>query len=296
MQDLPKLVEEMQDLARTRLKRLGRTHRWVGRSLAMSPRAVVTRARGTPGHRWPGQGCSGGDTPAGEEKSDSGPGHSGDKGKGEDPGIDAGSPEGGLEADGLECGLEADWKTSESDVETPKPKPPADGDKGDKDHEKKPAPELPYTSAADFGFTTENTAKFMGLHSLADVEFFVPVLRLNLDETTQAQLGEVFCQCILQCEMKYGEKLSEEALFKLQQCIHNTRKQVKAAFDRRVAVLDCIRLMPVKKLTNDRLHGTPLGVPRHQCRALLGVPRHQCRVLPSSNQASTHSMNCHPRR
>ena len=129
----------------------------------MSPRAVVTRARGTPGHRWPGQGCSGGDTPAGEEKSDSGPGHSGDKGKGEDPGIDAGSPEGGKETPGVEDkgmgeggeggesdkgnegddkvdGKEADWLTTESDADPLEPEPQADGDKGDKDHEKTTAP------------------------------------------------------------------------------------------------------------------------------------------------------------
>ena len=139
----------------------------------MSPRAVVTRARGMPGHRWPGQGCSRGDTPAGEEKSDSGPGHSGDKGKGEDPGIDAGSPEGGdtrscesdkgNEGDDKVDDKEADWLTSESDVDPPKLKPPADGDKGDKDHEKKPAPELPYTSAADFGFTTQKPPNLWGL-------------------------------------------------------------------------------------------------------------------------------------
>jgi hypothetical protein len=82
---------------------------------------------------------------------------------------------------------------------------------------------------------------------LADVEFFVPVLRLNLDETTEAQLSAIFCQCSLKCEKKYGEKFSEEALCKLEQCIHNARKQVKAAFDRRVEVLNYIRLKPIKK-------------------------------------------------
>ena len=162
-------------------------------------------------------------------------------------GGEGGESDKGNEGDDKADDKEADWSASESDADLSEHEPPADGDKGDKDHEKKPAPELPYTSAADFGFTTENTAEFMGLRCLADVEFFVPVLRLNLDETTQAQLGEVFCQCILQCEMKYEEKLSEEALFKLQQCIHNSRRQVKAAFDRRVAVLDCIRLKPVQK-------------------------------------------------
>ena len=116
------------------------------------------------------------------------------KGKGGDPGIDAGSPEGGKETPGVED-EEPDWSRSESDTDPLEPEPPADGDKGDKDHEKKPAPELPYTCAADFGFTTENTAVFMGLRCLADVEFFVPVLRLNLDETTQDHLEEVFCQC-----------------------------------------------------------------------------------------------------
>ena len=151
--------------------------------------------------------------PAGEEKSDSGPGHSGDKGKGEDPGIDAGFPEGGEggesdkgnESDDKTDDKEADWSASESDWTRSASK---DGDKGDKDHEKKPAPELPYTSAADFGFTTEATATFMGLRCLADVEFFVPVLRLNLDETTQAQLGEVFCQCIMPYDVTHGDRLS----------------------------------------------------------------------------------------
>ena len=91
----------------------------------MSSRAVVTRARGDARAsvartrlQW------GGGTQAGEEMSDSGPGHSGDKGKGEDPGIDAGSPEGGdtlscqsdqgNEGDDKDDDAEVDWQTSES--------------------------------------------------------------------------------------------------------------------------------------------------------------------------------------
>ena len=37
--------------------------------------------------------------------------------------------------------------------------------------EEPPPPPLPYTTAADFGFTTENTAMCMGLRCLADVVF-----------------------------------------------------------------------------------------------------------------------------
>jgi hypothetical protein len=64
---------------------------------------------------------------------------------------------------------------SESDPEAPGPQE----DEAAPEEPPQPAP-LTYTTAADFGFTTENTARFMGLLCLADVEFFVPVLMLNL--------------------------------------------------------------------------------------------------------------------
>ena len=90
----------------------------------------------------------------------------------------------------------------------------------------------------------------MGLRSLEGVECFVPALKLNLEGTPQAQFIEVFCQCLLQYEEKSGITLSEKAVLDLQQCIHTTRKQVKAAFDRRVEVLDCIRFRDAH--TNDQ--------------------------------------------
>ena len=47
-----------------------------------------------------------------------------------------------------------------------------------------------------------------------------------------------FRTCVLDYEKKYQESVSEAKLLTLQQCIHNTRKQAKVAFDRRVEVLN----------------------------------------------------------
>ena len=74
---------------------------------------------------------------------------------------------------------------SESEPESPGP--PGD----EAAPEEPPPPPLPYTIAANFGFTTENTAVLMGLRCLADIELFVPVLRLNLDKIEGAQEAEV---------------------------------------------------------------------------------------------------------
>ena len=45
-------------------------------------------------------------------------------------------------------------------------------------------------------------------------------------------------------EKKYQKSMSEADMFKLQHCIHNARKQVKVAFDRRVEVLTSMRWTP----------------------------------------------------
>ena len=78
---------------------------------------------------------------------------------------------------------------------------------------------MPYTTAADFGFTTENTAMFMGLRCLADMEFFVPVLRLSLDKSEEATVADIFCRCVLDYEKTYQESAFEAKLCMLQQCI-----------------------------------------------------------------------------
>ena len=70
---------------------------------------------------------------------------------------------------------------------------------------------------------------------------FIAVLRLNLDKVEEVAVADVFCRRILDYEKKYKESVSEAKLFTLQQCIHNARKQVKAAFDRRFEVLNSIR-------------------------------------------------------
>ena len=51
-------------------------------------------------------------------------------------------------------------------------------------------------------------------------------------------------RCVLDYEKKYQESVSEAKLFMLQQCIHNARKQVKVAVDRRLEVLNSIRRTP----------------------------------------------------
>ena len=56
---------------------------------------------------------------------------------------------------------------SESDPESPGPQ------EDEAAPEEPPPPPLPYTTAADFGLTTDNTAMIMGLHCLADIELFV---------------------------------------------------------------------------------------------------------------------------
>ena len=61
-------------------------------------------------------------------------------------------------------------------------------------------PPLPYQTAAEFSFTTDQIAQFIGLRCLADAELFVPVLRLNLEKTSQEMYAIVFCRCILAYE------------------------------------------------------------------------------------------------
>ena len=127
---------------------------------------------------------------------------------------------------------------SESEPESPGPR----GDEAAP--EEPPPPPLPYTTAAEFGFTTENTAVFLGLRCLADIELFVTVLRLDLDNAEEVGVVDIFCRCVLGYEKKYQESAFEATLFTLQQCAHNTWKQVKAEFDRRVEVLNSIRRAP----------------------------------------------------
>ena len=85
---------------------------------------------------------------------------------------------------------------------------------------------------------------FMGLRCLADVELFVPVLRLNLDKSDEATVADIFYRCVLDYENKYQESVYEAKLFALQQCIHNARMQVKVACDQRVEVLNRFRRTP----------------------------------------------------
>ena len=44
---------------------------------------------------------------------------------------------------------------------------------------------LPYQIVAEFVFTTEKTAQFIGLRCLGGTELFIPTLRLNLEQTNQ---------------------------------------------------------------------------------------------------------------
>ena len=110
-----------------------------------------------------------------------------------------------------------------------------------------PPPPLPYNTAAEFGFTTENTAKFMGLKCLEDVELFVSAFKLNLENTDEDRMATEVCVCVLKLEDKYGERTPESTVFALQQCIHETRKQIKAAYDRRAEVLNHIRQTPKQR-------------------------------------------------
>ena len=55
---------------------------------------------------------------------------------------------------------------------------------------------LPYQSAAEFGFTTEATAQFIGFLCVADVELFLPVLQLNIAGTNQKVVAGFFSMCI----------------------------------------------------------------------------------------------------
>ena len=149
----------------------------------------------------------------------------------------------------------------ESSQPAPPPPPPLEDDKADGAGGDKasppappPPPPLPYQTAAEFGFTTENTAIYMGLRCLEDVEMFVLVLRLNLDATDMPTIVETFCKCAMEFEKKYNETIPEDTLFKLQQCIHATRKQMKAAFDRRAEVLNSIRQFPSKEPGDKRPH------------------------------------------
>ena len=49
-------------------------------------------------------------------------------------------------------------------------------------------PPLPYQSAAEFGFTTEDIAQFIGLQCVVDAELFVPVFEVEHCEN-QAEGG-----------------------------------------------------------------------------------------------------------
>ena len=87
---------------------------------------------------------------------------------------------------------------SESDPESPGPR----GDEAAPE-EPPPPPPLPCTTATNFGFTTENASVCMGLLCLADIELFVPVLRLNLDKSEEATVADIFCRCLVDYEKKY---------------------------------------------------------------------------------------------
>jgi hypothetical protein len=149
----------------------------------------------------------------------------------EGPGIDAGpsaagkggaagvedAPNDNMGSTGQE---EADKGDSNSDSDCN-----YEADKGDSNSESmaEPAPApreepppLPYRIAADFGFTTENTATFMGLRCLADVELFVPVSRLNLDHAPKERVVDILCKCVLELDKTYSESVPEEKLFALQ--------------------------------------------------------------------------------
>ena len=94
--------------------------------------------------------------------------------------------------------------------------PESPGPRGDEAApEEPPPPPLPYTTAANFGFTTENAAVFMGLRCLADIELFVPVLRLNLDKVEEVAVADVFCRCVLDYGKKYQESVSDAKLHAL---------------------------------------------------------------------------------
>ena len=73
---------------------------------------------------------------------------------------------------------------SESETESPGPR----GDEAAPE-EPPPPPPLPYTTAANFGFTTESTAVLMGLRCLADIELLVSVLRLSLDKAEEVAVA-----------------------------------------------------------------------------------------------------------
>jgi hypothetical protein len=76
------------------------------------------------------------------------------------------------------------------------------------------------------------------------VELFVPALRLNLENTDMDTFATVVCQCVIHYADKKQTKVSQEALFLLQEALHETRKQVKVAFDRRAQILHCLRHLP----------------------------------------------------
>ena len=79
------------------------------------------------------------------------------------------------------------------------------------------------------------------------MELFVPALRLNLERTSEEQLTTVICACVIEYEKKYDEDMPNDKVFGLQQAIHETRKQIKAAYERRAEVLNFIRDTPKQR-------------------------------------------------
>ena len=99
----------------------------------------------------------------------------------------------------------------------------------------------------------------MGLECLDDVELFVPALRLNLENTDMDTFATVVCQCVIQYADKKQTKVSQDALFLLQEALHESRKQVKASFDRRAQILHCLRALPPPAGDTRGLRGETYG-------------------------------------
>lgn len=99
------------------------------------------------------------------------------------------------------------------------------------------------------------------------------MLQLTIEKTNQNVVGEVLCMCILEYEKKYddGAHDPEEIIFNIMIAISETRKQIKAASDYRVEVLNNIRHSPNQPGT---IHG---GIRKrwggHRCNSPYPGPR-----------------------
>ena len=82
----------------------------------------------------------------------------------------------------------------------------ADWEEGGSEEPEEPSEDvapLPYRSAAEFGFTAEATARYIGFRCLVDMELFPLVLQLNIVGTNQKVVAQVLCMCILEYENEY---------------------------------------------------------------------------------------------